>query len=258
MLIPGYRSAFNPRKLFAGGRKGVVIDATRLDTLFQDTARATPITAAGQTVKGIADLSGNGCHASNASSTLTYEVDASGRGYINFTGVLNSSIATSAIDLTGSDEVTVFAAFRKTSDAAIGTIAELSASASSNAGSFWLLGPGSTVNKNYQFRSRGSASATVNSTALATNAPVTNVVTGIGDISTDTCKIRVNGVEIASDVTDQGTGNFGNYQLFIGSRNNASIFVTGGLYGLIVMGGAVTASEIAQTEQWLRDRSGAY
>jgi len=55
----------------------------------------------------------------------------------------------------------------------------------------------------------------------------------------------------ATATGDQGTGNFGNYALFIGRRNNATLPFNGKDYGLIVVGKAATTTEITDTETWL-------
>lgn len=65
---------FEPASLFAGGAVGAYYDASDMSSLFQDAAGTIPVTAAGQTVKRMNDLSGNGNHLtiSNASVNVTY------------------------------------------------------------------------------------------------------------------------------------------------------------------------------------------
>ena len=53
-----------------------------------------------------------------------------------------------------------------------------------------------------------------------------------------------------------GTGNFGTYPLYIGSRNNASTWFNGHLYSLIIAGSAVSAGNISATEQWVAGKTG--
>jgi hypothetical protein len=64
---------------------GAYWDASDISTLFQNTAGTTPVTTAGQTVRCIKDKSGNGWHLTNTAGDL-YQVDASGRGYVNLSG----------------------------------------------------------------------------------------------------------------------------------------------------------------------------
>lgn len=51
---------FDPKDLFGPGDGGGYYDISQIGTLFQDTALTQPVTAAGQPVRGILDLSGNG------------------------------------------------------------------------------------------------------------------------------------------------------------------------------------------------------
>jgi len=76
--------------LFTGGQAGIWYDPNDLSTLFQDTAGTVPVTAAGQSVALMRDKSGNGNHASQATSSkrpvLTWD-SSLGRYYLNFDGV---------------------------------------------------------------------------------------------------------------------------------------------------------------------------
>ena len=56
----------------------------------------------------------------------------------------------------------------------------------------------------------------------------------------------------------QGTGNFGNYPLFIGARNNASFRFNGRIYSLAVLGRTATDAELASMEAWVNGKTGAF
>ena len=158
----------------------------------------------------------------------------------------------------GTDKVQVFAGVRKLSDATIGFLAELSSSASAKAGSWAVRAPGSNGVGGYSFNTRGSAGL-VTPGALGYNAPITNVLTCIGDIAADTAIIRVNGVQAASDAADQGTGDYLAYPAYIGRRGGTSLPFNGRIYSLICrFGSNLTADQIAQTETWVNARTGAY
>jgi surface protein len=60
--------AFTPASLFASGEQGVWFDPSDLTTLFQDSAGTTPVTSPGDPVGRILDKSGNGFHATQATS----------------------------------------------------------------------------------------------------------------------------------------------------------------------------------------------
>jgi hypothetical protein len=161
-------------------------------------------------------------------------------------------MSTGSIDPGAVDKAQVFAGVRKLSDS-FAIIAELSASVSSNNGVFGLWPPG--FSGNFAFYSKGtSAAEPVRSLA----APVTAVLSGIGDISGDFAAIRVNGLQTTLSA-DQGTGNFGNYPLFIGARNNAGSFFQGWLSSMIVRFGAnLSQSQIDSTESWVNQKTGAF
>lgn len=172
--------------------------------------------------------------------------------YLAFDGS-DDSLLTNSVNFSGTDAMTVFAGVTKNSDAAQGAVVELSATIASNNGTFLLAAPdGATTT--YGWDSKGTSQ--VDAVTSGLSAPTTNVVTGISDISDDSCIIRINGTQADSDTGDQGTGNFGNYPLFIGSRNQASLRFNGRLYQLIVRGAASNASQIGGTEQYVAGKTG--
>jgi hypothetical protein len=86
-------------------------------------------------------------------------------------------------------------------------------------------------------------------------APITNVLTGIGDIAGDNAILRVNGTQVAQNTADQGTGNYLAYPLYIGRRAGTSFPFNGQIFGLIVrFGSNLDAATISQTETWLGAR----
>jgi len=172
--------------------------------------------------------------------------------YLAYNGT-NSSMSTSAIDFTGINKMSVFAGITKLSDAAQAVVAELSATIATNNGSFLLTAPNSAA-ANYNFSSKGTTQ--VDNTVTTYRAPITNVVTGLADIGAPSNIVRVNGVQTGSSASSQGTGNFGNYALFIGGRNNTSLRLNGRLYGLIVRGAATSAAQVTSTERWLAGGAG--
>lgn len=167
----------------------------------------------------------------------------------------NQFLQTAAIDFTGTNKMTVWAGVRKTSDASAGMAAELSVNASSNNGAFALTAPdGGTPT--YCFYSTGTSSKSASTTGYA--APITNIVTGISDISSPLVKIRVNGVDKTSTTTTQGTGNYSNNPLYILSRAGSSLFSSAGFNSLIILGAAATAAQISATETWCNSKIKAY
>jgi hypothetical protein len=179
--------------------------------------------------------------------------------YLQFDGI-DDSMSTGSIDFTATDKMTVWAGVRKLSDAAAGMLAELSANINSNNGAFYLTAPNDTgASGNYAFASKGTlfsgSTVSLSGTVLAPN---TSVLTGIGDISGDNVLLRRNGVNATAGTGDQGTGNFGNYPLYIGQRGGSSLPFNGWLTSLIVRGAQSTQSQIEATESWVNGKTGAY
>lgn len=174
--------------------------------------------------------------------------------YLKFNGV-NQWLQTNSIDFTYGDKMFVSAGVRKLSDAAVGVVAELSASILSNNGTFGLFAPAS-VSTNMQFASKGTTinSLTVDSVA----APITAILTGQSNIAAPKLAFSVNTVAATPSTATQGAGNYGNCPLYIGARAGSSLWFNGRLYGLVVAGKQASASEIASTEVWLNQKTGAY
>ena len=174
--------------------------------------------------------------------------------YIKSDGV-DDSEATSAINFTGTNKITVFAGVRKLSDSAQAVVAELSSTIASNNGTFLLSAPNSAA-ANYNFSSKGTTQ--VNNTVTTYTAPISNIITGIGDIGAPNDQIRVNGSVAGTQTGTQGTGNYGNFALYLFRRNSATLPFNGRTYGLIIRGASSTSTEISNTETWLNGKAKAY
>ena len=188
-----------------------------------------------------------------AASRPTLQQDSSGKYYLSFDGV-DDYLSTGSIDFTATDKMTVLAGVRKLSDAATATLFETSSSIINNNGTLFFGSPTST--NSYQFNSKGSSESVAGSGNGVYVAPITNVVAGISDISGDSVILRVNGNQVAQSTADQGTGNYGNYPLYIGRRNGASLPFKGHLYGLIVRGAQTDDLHLTHAEKYLAYKSG--
>ena len=248
---------FSPLALFAAGEPGAWLDPSDLTTLFQDDAGTTPVTAAGQSVGRILDKSGRGNHATQSvfASRPIYQVDSGGRGYLSFDGTDDFMVTPTITP--GTDKVQVFAGVRKLSDALQAIFLEFSPSTATNNGTFRMTFPTNSGVAGYAWQSKGTVlSGVVSPTNYP--APITTVVTGIGDIAADNATIRTDGVQAVVS-TDQGTGNYLAYPMYIGMRGGTSLPFNGRLYGLITRFGAnLTADQISQTERWMNARTGAF
>jgi len=175
--------------------------------------------------------------------------------YLEFDGV-DGCLVTPTIT-PGTDKVQVFAGVRKLSDASLGILAEFSASADSNNGSFYVSSPLNGSGSFYSFISRGTTPIGAVTTDVAFAAPITNVLTGFGDISGDLVTLRADGVQVAQSTSNQGTGNYLAYPLYIGMRAGSSLPFNGHLYGLTVrFGPNLEASQIDKMEAYMAKKTG--
>jgi hypothetical protein len=187
--------------------------------------------------------------------TTPYDVTEAGVAsvsYLYFDGA-DDAMATSTVT-PGIDKVQIFAGVRKLGDTNK-AILESSAAWFSNNGSFSLQVALSNA-ANYYFGSYGTG---YGETTSPTNfsAPITNVLTALGDISGDRATLRANGVQVSQATTDQGTGNYLAYPLYLGSRAGTSLFFQGHLYSLVVRFGAnLDAPTIASTEAYVAGKTG--
>ena len=175
--------------------------------------------------------------------------------YLSFNGV-NQGLQTNSIDFTYGDKMFVAAGVRKLSDATIGSVVSISTAPISSTGTFEIYTPGTNGGDTHFWYSRGTATAGASGPYAA---PITNVLSGIGDISGNKSILRVNGTPVSTNyATVQGAVNYGNYPLYIGARAGTSLWFNGRLYGLVVAGKQASASEITNTEAWLNQKTGAY
>jgi hypothetical protein len=184
------------------------------------------------------------------------EAGVASMSYLSFDGT-DDSLSTGNI-VPGTDKAQVFAGLRKLSDAAVGTVVELSNSIASNTGSFNLQAPGNTSGVYYNVASRGSAANAANQRSDFTStgaAPDTVVLTSTHDIAGDLTTFRRNGVVGPNATGDKGTGNFLTYPIYIGRRGGTTFPLNGQIYGLIVrFGPNLDTATITQTETWMGQR----
>ena len=176
----------------------------------------------------------------------------------------SSAMSTNSINFTVTDKMTVVTGVRKLSDVLDGIVCELSADVNTNIGSFAILAPLSSVTNRLGFSLRGSVGRTnrvTNSTDYP--APTTLVLSSSYDLAASTSANeilpRVNSVIPTLTTTgaaDSGTGNFGNYPLYIFSRAGTSIWFNGQFYGAIIRGAQSDTASVVQTENYMAKQTG--
>lgn len=171
--------------------------------------------------------------------------------YLRFDGV-DDAMQTGNINFTSTDKMTVWAGVTKLSDAAAGILLESSVNVSSNSGAFYITAPEMPGVSSFAFRSRGSL-FTMPVNLYGNAAPISRVVAAIGDIGGDISTIRAGGAS-ATNAEDQGTGNYGNYPLYVGARAGTLYFFNGRLYSLIVRGAQTNLSQIEAAERYIKQK----
>lgn len=174
----------------------------------------------------------------------------------------NNWLQTGSIDFTSTDKMFVCAGTRK-NNSTVSVMAELSQAADSATypGSFYFVSSEANV---------GATSWGLRGTAFARGitASVSTPVTEVNSAKLDLAGAgrpyeifpRINGTDVSysGPGTDAGTGNYGNYPLYIGARAGSSLWFNGRIYGLIICGKQASASEITNTETYLNQKTGAY
>lgn len=152
--------------------------------------------------------------------------------YLRFDGVDDCLFTPGTVDFSGTDKVTVVAGMQKNTDTAAGIVVELGPNLLANDGSFYLVAPASAT-PSFQAAMRGTAT-TSTSTSNIYPAPYKGVLTGLLSI-TQFPTVRVDGRAFTS-ASNGGTGNYGNYQMYVGRRNNVSNQANIQLYTLMGTG----------------------
>lgn len=216
---------------------------------------------AGATISNVSilDVPGNHFLQATAASRPIVQTDGVNR-FLLFDGIDDSLVSAATINPGAVDKAQVFAGVRKLSDAGFAPVVmEVSASPGVNNGVLGLnTNSGSGSPPDYSGISRGTVGLGFD-TANVFAAPITNVLTLLGDISGDSAILRVNGVQAASNTGDQGTGNYLTHTHFIGRRNNTTLPLNGRIYQMITRYGAnLTADQLAATETFVNAKTGAY
>ena len=199
-----------------------------------------------------ADATATGSAYQRIVDAATYATGGVFRPYLAFDGV-DDRLDTASIDFTATNKMTTFLGLSRLG-ASNQCILELSTVWVSNNGTFSHQIDVSAASQ-YYFGSKGTLYGEVYSASSYTS-PATNVLTGQSDIGTDVASLRINGSSAGTSALDQGTGNYGNYPMFIGRRGISTLPFLGRFYGLIVRGSASTNTEVSDTEQWLAGKTG--
>lgn len=204
----------------------------------------------------VRSLPGNHVFQPTAASRPMLRQNATTGAYYLETDGSDDWMQTNAIDFTGTDKVSVFAGVRKLSDAATGVVCELSTNDDANNGSFRLSAPGAGGADKFSMTSKGTLLTAAFTNSAAFNAPFSAVIAAAGDISGDAVSLSLNGTDVAFSGGDPGTGNYGNYPLYLFRRAGTSLPFNGHFYGLTIVGRLTTDAETRNVERMLATKTG--
>jgi hypothetical protein len=102
----------------------------------------------------------------------------------------------------------------------------------------------------------GGTSTSTASASGYTTVPTDLVITGVADIAADQNIIRVNGAQVASAATDQGTGNYTTNTLNFGGRGGLLLSDKYFYFFLLRYGPALTGGQVASLETFAGRKAG--
>jgi hypothetical protein len=185
-----------------------------------------------------------------------------GKLYLEVDGI-NHRMQTQTLDLSATDKANMFVAFRKLSDAATAVLIE-HGQGGTNTDVLALYVPRGTGNPRTGFQFRPTIPTLSGTQGPNTAAPVTWVVSALGDksqatLATETT-LRTNG-SVAGNVTEGATvtGNLGNWPVNYFARQGGGLHFTGHYYGDMIVAGAVpNAGQISWAEAYYNSLCAAY
>jgi hypothetical protein len=207
-----------------------------------------------------------GAQVDNATSAGTYQriaaaTDYATAGFLPYlaTDGTDDTLSSGNIDLTGTSKLSAVVGATKNNDSNVYAIVDFGASGSGTAGGFsmWAGNPASGGAATWASSFQSSAGGVINIVS-PTNfaAPATGVVTTILDTVAAGSYLRVNGALQTTSATDPTDGTFGNLPLRL-SRSGAN-GLPGRIYQLVVVGKTLSASELASTEAFVNQKTGAF
>lgn len=256
LVAAAVRALFNPASLFANGEQGVWYDPSDLSTLFQDSAGTVPVTGVEQPVGRMLDKSGRGNHAFMG-TTIDRPIlrqDAGGRYYLAANGA-NTWMQTNSINFSATDKVMMVTGAMVADLNVTGKMLfELGPNTDGNNGSFYMYAYGNGANFGAKAVLAGDAPYC---SAFLTTAPL--VRTGTLNFANPTgsqVRQRLNSGAYVSAEPNAGTGNLGNYPLYLFRRAGGALPFKGNFYGLLISGALTNDAQIASTERWLALKTG--
>jgi hypothetical protein len=239
-----FSGGFDPALLFVGTTEGAWFDPSDLSTLFQDSAGTTPVTASGQPVGKMLDKSGNGNHATQATSSKrpTY-TEGGGLSGLAFDGVDDAMYAP-ALGVTSSALTMLYSAtqsggtaynmifgVRNTYENGFENFAN-----SNGTRETWIV-----VDGEYNFTEFGDSSVNQIAGAVWNGSYIQNYING-----------AASGTSSISGSMDQTEGN-----IYIGKSPSRNFYIFTGIFrGGLLINRALSAEEVISFSAYLAAKSG--
>jgi hypothetical protein len=238
----------------------VIVNTNRTTTLLIYPRAALPAANDVFEVRNLSvrHLRGNHCQQFTLTKFPSLQQDSKNNYYLYFYG--SDDFLQCPYSLVNSGDglgAYVCAGVTKDSDTLRGMIFGYNTTDDTTNNSLSLYAPSADTNTDYGFQAKGS-SGPVALTAAAT-APDTSVLTGLTSSAAPYTKLRVNGVEQATNSTTLGTMAInGNLDFFVGGRKGTSLFFNGRLYGLIFVPSQANFEKVTTAERYINERTQAY
>lgn len=227
------------KELFANGKQGLFYNILPAH-LWQDEARTVAVTANGNPVRVIDDLSGNGNHAIAPSSAArpTYRTD----GFLHW------------LAFDGVDDYLLVPNFKMTQRSSV------LLGISSNGGIGWIIEQGVNANVVDGFYVTGGSNLTAYQHNGA-NANLSEDWAGVGKkvvtyLYNNTFSIFKNGVNLLNFYERTASNDLITSNLYIGSRAGHSVFTNIDIFGIVMVDGVLSDNFRQSTEQYLAKKSG--
>jgi hypothetical protein len=226
-----------------------------LSKMWTTSDKTTNVAADGDPVGYIEDSSGNGHHIQQTvSANRPIFRTSGGLNWLEYNGATSNRWLQSVntVDQSSSQNLTVCTGVTVDVNAVM-VIAETSASYSINNGA-WLF---YTDTQRYQILAKGSSAPNASNGAISAviAAPNTRVVVGLAPMASNNL-IRTNQTEVASVTNTKGAIDYGNYTLFIGRRNGASLPLDGNIYSLFAYTDIKSGADLTAIEEYIAEKSG--
>lgn len=221
---------------------GGMWDFTDSSTLFQAAALTTPVTASGQSVWSVADISGHGNHLTTYNASTRPQFNGAG---ITPDGVDDFLVTAANLDMSACDKVVVAMGYEKLDDAALMQM-ESSYDAPNNPGTFYCVS-GNDIPLKQSMKVGGTLSGSVAGFSVA-RPDEYGAHIGRGSIPGDLTEAWWNGTKGNNDTSDKGTGNFGAYPLYLLSRAGSSLFSNTPARRALVLGVPVAGVQVSDED----------